>query len=168
MTANATLVVVRGYWRDADYGSGIDETITFTPMPLSGSRAPNVRDLTEYAWLRTKPVEVTPDPDNGFWAVRLLANNDPDLDGFAGWQVRLGQEEPFTIEVPYNATVVTADAALAEALPEIAVGDTLPAMWLVEAAVISNPPPQPPAAYLTQSQTLSAIASAIAAYGGGG
>lgn len=169
--ANANAVVLRGFWWDehthqaATGTNGQQLTITFTPVPLSGSTAPNLTDLAATGYIKTKARTVTPHPVTGFFAIELIPNDDPDLEPFAGWRVTLQGEQPFTITVTQEAPTVTADQALVDALPgrvpPLLVGDSVQAMWITEAALVTTPPPEPPESYLTADQTYAAITSAV-------
>lgn len=163
------IVVVHGFWLDELTGLGVKQgnnlpsTIMFDPVPLLGSNAtktPNLRDLTSNAYLKTRTRVATVDPQTGYFAALLVASNDPDLDAYGGRRVTLLGEDPFIIEVPYNAPLTTVDAAMA-AKTGLPLNSSVKAIWLTDATVIGNPPPQPPTSYLTSAQTLSTIATAI-------
>lgn len=154
---NADIVVVWGYWFDEATRAGVAGTVTFDPVPLNGDTEPNVRDFTEHGWIKTRPQVAVPDPDSGFFAVQVVASNDPDLDAYGGRRVTFSGETPFVIEVPYNAPTVTVSAEMAAATGLLE-GDVVRGIPLVDAAVVSAPPPQPPSAYMTSTQTLATIA----------
>lgn len=164
LPTSADLVMVRGYWWDETSGGGVNGTITFDPIPFAGAATPNLLDQSAYGHIKTRQQVATPDPVSGFFAVLLVANDDPDLDPFAGWRVTYAGENAYTIVVPYNAPVVTVDVAAHAALPSLPVNSQVKALWLSSVATGGTPAPSPPSAYLNQTQTLAAIAAGIDAH----
>lgn len=163
LPGNANRVVVQGFWFDEATGGGNPSTLTFAPVPLSGSTSPNLTDPTAYAWIKTRTFTITPDPTTGYYAVALLANDDPDLDAFGGWQVTPQGETPFQITVSSSSGTTTVTSAMATATG-LAAGASTQAVWLTEAAVVTTNPPAPPSSYLTATQTASVIATAVATH----
>lgn len=179
LPANADVVVVRGFWLDEVTGQGVrlpnstaSATITFTPIPLDaltpGAVTPNLRDLTTSGWIKTRPRVATVHPTTGYFAALMVATNDPDLDAYGGRHVEFAGEDPFVIEVPYNAPTVTADQQMVDALtsvmPDLEVGDQVKAVWLTAASLLTTPAPTPPNTYLTSAQTLETIAGGLEAH----
>jgi hypothetical protein len=163
LPGDADVVVVRGYWWDEVTGAGVKAsngnpaTVKFDPVSLSGaSVTPNLRDVGSRGHIKTRTKTATVDATTGYFAALLVANDDPDLDAYGGRRVTFQGEPPFVIQVPYNAASVTVDAPMATATG-LTVGATTKAVWLSDAAVIGNPLPAPPTAYLTSAQTLSLI-----------
>jgi uncharacterized Zn ribbon protein len=138
---NVDLVRVRGYWFDQD-GTGTDRTIRFDPL------VSNLIDADSFAYIKTDTVIITPDPDDGYFFVDLIASNDPDLTPSA-WTVTLQGQPSFTISVDYNAFV-----------QDVGDGLHMKAVWLVDAAGTGTPP-DPIDTYYTSTQTNSAIAEAL-------
>lgn len=104
LPANVDVVRVRGYWfSQAGGGSGL--SLTFTPQ------LPNLLDATEHAWIKLSPKTTTPDNSTAYFFVDLIASNDPDLTP-SRWRVTPEGQTAFTIEVPYNSTVVDVGAGL--------------------------------------------------------
>jgi hypothetical protein len=169
LPGNADVIVVRGYWIDELTGVGVRQdngrpaTVMFDPVPLLGGSAtktPNLRDLASNTHLKTRTRVASVDSETGYFATLLVASNDPDLDAYGGRRVTLLGEDPFVIEVPYNALSTTVDVAMA-AKTGLVLGSTVKAIWLTDATVVGAPPPQPPTSYLTSVQTLSTIAAAV-------
>lgn len=161
---NADVIVTWGYWLDEATGLGVlvqgdPATITFDPVliePEASTRTPNVRDPAAKSWIKTRQRVATVDPATGYFAVLLVASNDPDLDAYGGREVVFQGEASFVVEVPYNAPEITVDAELAGATG-LELGATVRGLPLIELALIVDPPPQPVYAYLTASQTLAAL-----------
>jgi hypothetical protein len=169
LPTNADVIVVHGYWLDELTGAGVKQvnglpaTIMFDPVPLLGANAaktPNLRDLTSNAHLKTRTRVASVDPVTGYYAAQLVASNDPDLDAYSGRKVTFLGEDPFTIEVPYNAPTVTVSAEMA-AKTGLTQGSSVKAIWLPNASVTTIPTPTPSVNYLSSSQTLANIASGI-------
>lgn len=169
LPGNADVVVVRGYWWDEITGKGVRSkngtnpaSVTFEPVTLANpSATPNLRDVSSRGYIKTRSRTATVDSETGYFATLLVANNDPDLDAYAGRRVTFLGEAPFLIEVPYNAPTVTVDADMASATGLVP-GAPVKALWLSDAAVISNPLPPNPSSYLTSAQTLSLISDLAA------
>lgn len=169
LPTNADIVVAWGYWFDEATGLGVkvfgDQpgTITFDPVSLSDvstAVTPNVRDLSAHAWIKTRQRVAVVDPDTGYFAVQLVASNDPDLDAYGGRRITFSGEPSFLVEIPHNAPTTVVDAAMS-AQTGLAQGSSVRALPLTELAVIVSPTPAPANAYLTSSQTLAVIADAI-------
>lgn len=179
LPANASVVVVRGFWLDETTGQGVrlpnssaSGTVTFTPLPLNsllpGTKTPNLRDLEASGFIKTRPRVATANPVTGYFATLMVANDDPDLDAYGGRLVQFSGEDPFVIAVPHNAPFVSADTQMVEALsstlPELEVGDQVRAVWLTAASLITTPVPTPPVTYLTAEQTLETVESGVEAH----
>ena len=67
LPANASVVVVRGFWLDETTGQGVrlpnstaSGTVTFTPIPLNvltpapNAKTPNLRDVATSGWIKTR------------------------------------------------------------------------------------------------------------------
>lgn len=169
---NADVVVVRGFWIDEATGQGVRAannsaaTITFDPVPLGGATptiTPNLRDTAFSSYVKTRQRVAAVDQATGYFAALLVASNDPDLDAYGGRKVTMLGETPFVIEVPYNASTITVDAATAN-VTGLEQGSTAKAIWLVDAALVTTPAPTPTNSYLTSAQTLSTIATGIEAH----
>jgi hypothetical protein len=171
---NADVVVVHGYWLDETSGRGVRQEngrpalITFEPVPLAGqsvTRTPNLRDTTASTFVKTRVRTAAVDSDTGYFAIIVVSSNDPDLDAYAGRKVTMGDEEPFTIQVPYNSLLTTVSQQMADKTG-LTLNTQVRAIWLLDAALVTMPPPVPPINYLTSVQTLSTLASGIVVHNG--
>jgi hypothetical protein len=171
LPGNVGVVVVWGYWLDEITGKGVRQAggypaeISFEPVSLDTGAAttPNVRDTAANTYVKTRTHVATVDPDTGYYATMLVASDDPDLDAYGGRRVVFPGEDPFVIEVPYNAPLTTVDALMA-AKTGLAVGSTVRTLPLVQAALLELPAPAPPVAYLTSTQVLSTVLTAVEAH----
>lgn len=183
LSSNADIIVVRGFWLDEVTGQGVRTpnspgpgTVTFTPLALNtltgSSKTPNLRDLTFSAFIKTRQRVATVHQETGYFATLMVASNDPDLDSYGGRLVQFSGEDPFVIQVPHNAPLVSADqnmvSALQPLIPGIQVGDEIRAVWLTAASLVTTPVPTPPVTYLTAEQTLETVASGMEAHDGSG
>src|SRR5438128_5074320 len=100
----ADVIVFFGYWFDEVTQTGVKAnnnqpaTVTFDPVPLSGvtsTRTPNLRDLVSQAWVKTRQRVAIVDDTTGYFAVKALSSNDPDLDAYGGRKVTFLGEDPF-------------------------------------------------------------------------
>lgn len=162
LPTNADVVVVRGYWWDETTGTGVNGTVTFEPVPLSGNTktTPNLRDLSASGYIKTRARAASVNPTTGYFATFMVASNDPDLDAYGGRKVTFSGEPSFTVQVPYNAPETTVDAEMAAATG-LLLGSSVKAVWLSDAALVTTPTPSPPVNYLTAEQTLSNIVDAV-------
>lgn len=160
LPTDAETIVTWGHWWDEATGQGVDGTVTFAPVPLAGSGTPNLRDIASKGWIKTRTQVVDPDAVTGYFAAILVASNDPDLDPYTGRRVTFSGESSFTVEIPYDAPLVTVDAPMAAATG-LTLGASVRGATLTELALVTTPQPSPSINYLTSSQTLSTIASGI-------
>jgi len=147
LPANVDIVRVRGKWfaqtgGGAKRSNGDPLTVTFVPQ-LS-----NLVDASEFSYIETDSVVVTPDEDTAYFYADLIASNDPDLTP-STWTVTREGHPSKTISVDYNATV-----------QEVEPGVFMKAVWLTDAAE-TTPPPPPIPGYYTSEQTNAAIAEAL-------
>lgn len=150
-------MVLQGYWLDED-SLPVDGTIKLDPVPLTGQGAiPNLKDSTSFSYIQTKSRVATPNPTTGYFAVLALASNDPDVDAYGGRKVTFTGYTPYTIQVPYNAPTTTVTSAMAAQVPSLTVGQTVRALWLIDAPDGSTPP-APVSSYYTSDQVNSLIA----------
>jgi hypothetical protein len=170
LPSNVGVVVVHGFWLDETTGHGVRRsdghpaTVTFEPVSLTGDPdTPNVRDSGAHTHIKTRTRVARVDPDTGYYAAILVASDDPDIDPYGGRRVTFSEEDPFVVEVPYNAPPATVDALMAAATG-LAQGSTVAALPLVQAALLELPAPAPPIAYLTSTQVLSTVVTAIEAH----
>jgi hypothetical protein len=156
--SDAEQVVLHGFWFDEEDGGGVDGTITLDPVKIEGQSGttPNLKDPTGYAHIRTRQRIATPDPFTGYYAVLALATNDPDVDAYGGRRVQFSGYDPYVIQVPYNAPTTTVDAKMAAAIPSLTVGQTVRALWLIDAPD-GTAPPAPVSSYYTAAQTNSLV-----------
>lgn len=169
---NASVVVVWGYWVDEVTGLGVKQpngspaTISFTPVRLDGSvnTSPNLRDIDAQAWVKTRTRTAAVNAATGYFAALLVANNDPDLDAYAGRRVSFLGEEPFTVAVPHDAPVITVDGNMSDrtGLPLGTPVRGLPLTLLPR--VGSEIDFWVEDAYLNAGQVTNAIAAAVAAH----
>jgi len=147
LPANVDIVRVQGKWfamagGGAKRANGAPLTVTFAPQ-LS-----NLVDASEFSYIETASVVVTPDEDTAYFYADLIASNDPDLTP-STWTVTREGHPSTTISVDYNATV-----------QEVSPGVFMKAVWLTDAAE-TTPPPPPIPGYYTSAQTNAAIAEAL-------
>lgn len=168
--ANADTVIVQHYWWNDATRAGVNATVSWTPIAAAGGAAnPNLVDATSKGWVKTQTWVSRPDPTTGYMAVPLTASNDPDLTGFAGYQVAPQGETSFTIAADDAAATATADQAMVDALAAltppvtISVGASVKAVWLTDVAQVS-PSPSPPASFFTADQTTALVVDGIAAH----
>lgn len=139
LNASATVVVVKGYWW-ADDGSGVPRTVTATPavdhvVSVSGK---GVIDLAEKS--------VTPDGDNPYWEIEVLASDDPDITPACPWTFRFaGYDGEWAVTVPHDAVTGT---------------DGRPEVWLTSLTPLVNiPEPQTTDYFYTKDQIDALLAA---------
>jgi hypothetical protein len=172
LPGNASVVVTWGYWVDEVTGLGMKTTanaaasVTLDPVALDGTinDSPNLRDTNAQTWVKTRRRTATVNATSGYFAVQLVASDDPDLDAYAGRRVTFYNEAPFTVAVPYNAPTVTVDGNMAAATG-LSLGSTVRGMPLASLPrVESEVDFYVPDAYFNAGQTLNAISAAIAVH----
>jgi hypothetical protein len=130
--SSASVVVVKGYWW-ADDGTGVTRQVTATPSVdhVTSASGRGVIDLVEKT--------ATPDGDNPYWELELVASNDPDLIPQFAWTFRMsGYDGAWTVTVPHDAD------------PD---SDDRPSVWLTELdPLVEIPEPQTSDYYYTKNQ----------------
>lgn len=176
----ANVVVLWGSWFDESTRSGMDATLTATPLPAgtsTGTATPNLTASASWAWIKSRQWHTKP-LASGLYALPLLANDDPDLTAFGGYRIDAQGETPFICNVSVTAATTTVTQEMADAIAmaaslsgssfSVPVGSTVQAVHLTDAAVLSGPQPSPPTAFYTMAQTNSVIAAALASIPVGG
>lgn len=170
--SNASTVVTWGYWVDEVTGLGVKTTagtpasVTLDPVTLDNSinTSPNLRDVDAQAWIKTRRRTATVNATSGYFAAVLVASNDPDLDTYRGRRVSFYNEAPFTVEVPYDAPIVTVDGNMAAATG-LFLGSTVRGLPLTQCARVEDEVEFfVPDFYLNAGQVNNAINLAIATH----
>lgn len=170
--ANASVIVTWGYWVDEITGLGVKNaanapaSVTLDPITLSDSinPTPNLRDIDAQAWIKTRRRTATVNATSGYFAVLLVASNDPDLDLYRGRRVTFYNESPFTVAVPYDAPTVVVDGNMAAATG-LSLGSTVRGVPLTQLPRIEDEVEfYVPDFYLNAGQVSNAIRTAIAAH----
>lgn len=142
--ASAAVVVVKGYWW-ADDGTGVPRQVTATPAVdhVTSVTGQGVIDLVEKT--------ATPETDNPYWEIEVVASNDPDLQPECPWTFRMsGYDGAWTVTVPHDAALDI---------------DDRPAVWLTSLTPLISPP-TPAASYYTKAEVDTKIAAALATHVG--
>lgn len=169
---NASVIVTWGYWVDEITGLGVKTTanapasVTLDPVTLadSTSSSPNLRDIDAQAWIKTRRRSATVNATSGYFAVLLVASNDPDLDLYRGRRVTFYNEPAFTVAVPYDAPSVVVDGNMAAATG-LNLGSTVRGLPLTQLPRIEDEVEFfVPDFYLNAGQVTNAINSAVAAH----
>lgn len=140
--ASASVVVVKGYWW-ADDGSGVPREVTATPAVnhVTSVSGRGVIDLVKKT--------ATPDGDNPYWEIELVASDDPDLTPACPWTFRMsGYDGAWTVAIPHDAEEDE---------------DERPAVWLTDLDPLTTPPTATDS-YYTKAQVDAKIDAAIAAH----
>lgn len=143
--SNANVIVTWGFWVDEVTGNGMrtvanaPASVTLDPVALDGSTStpPNLRDITAQTYIKTRRRTATVNTTSGYFAVQLVASNDPDLDAYPGRRVTFYNEPPFTVGVPYDAPIVTVDGNMAAATG-LNLGSTVRALPLTQLPRVSD------------------------------
>lgn len=169
---NASVIVTWGYWIDEITGLGVRNaanvaaSVTLDPVTLANTvtSTPNLRDIDAQAWIKTRRRTATVNTVSGYFAVLLVASNDPDLDLYRGRRVTFYNEPAFTVAVPHDAPSVVVDGNMAAATG-LNLGSTVRGLPLTQLPRIEDEVEFfVPDFYLNAGQVTNAINSAISAH----